>query len=261
VRILLQPFERCLGYVLETVVLVDLSVQGILRFQGEDRVTEARLNLRRFRSPDIPEEDLAREMARAKEVAEFAREQAARGFDLLYAHAIVGLWGALETAVMDFFVRFLLHSPQALNNDIVQKVRIPLAEFEMLEREDRMRVVVDELERALRSQYKSGIERFEGLFANFGLSSEVSPEVRKTLFEMFHIRNVIAHRNLIAERRLVAACPWLPYRPGETIKLPLNRFLDYYEALSKYLEVLSGRVNRFLQIEELACKPASAADD
>jgi len=247
--------------VLETVVLVDLSVQGILRFQGEDRLTEASVNLRRFRNPDIPEEELAREIARAREVAEFARDQAVRGFDLLYAHAIVGLWGALETAVTDFFVRFLLHSPQALANETVQKVRIPLAEFESLESEDRMRVVVDELERTLRSQYKSGIERFEGLFATFGLSSEVPSEVRQTLFEMFHIRNVIAHRNLLADRRLVAACPWLPYVPGETIKLSINRFLDYYKALARYLEILSNRVKRFLETQEISCNQASAADD
>ncbi len=132
---------------------------------------------------------------------------------------IVGLWGALEATIIDFMVAWLTNEPNAIQNDAFSKVKIPLSEFETLEKEERIRLLIDEVERSQRSQNKAGLSRFKSLLATINLSGEIADETQKTLYELFNIRNVVVHRASIVDRRLLAACPWLPYTNGEVIKV------------------------------------------
>ncbi|HSZ64316.1 MAG TPA: hypothetical protein VK828_21135 [Terriglobales bacterium] len=131
-----------------------------------------------------------RDLKRAEADAEFAKKEIERGFPLLHAHTLVGLWGAFEAAIEDCVVGMLMNEPDVLRSEAFSKLRIPLAEFELLEKEDRMRVLLAEVGRGQGLGKRQGVDSFESLLAHAKLSGVVDPEVKKTMWEMHHVRNV-----------------------------------------------------------------------
>jgi hypothetical protein len=103
-----------------------------------------------------------------------------KDFLILHAHAVVSLWGSVEVLIEDFIVAWLLHNPKTLKSETFKKVKIPLAEYESLDKEGRMRVLLQELDRA--TVGKQGIDRFEQMLANLDLSGPVPKADKTTIF-------------------------------------------------------------------------------
>jgi len=120
-----------------------------------------------------------------------------------------------------------------LRADQFAKIRIPLAEFETLEKEDRMKILLRELQRTLRSDQRQGVSGFEAVLGAVGLSGEIKDAVREGIWEMHHARNVIVHRRSCADRTYVAACPKLGVRIGD--RIPIN-----YDLLGRYVNSLAA---------------------
>jgi hypothetical protein len=176
--------------------------------------------------------------------AEFASKEIQAGFPLLHAHTLVGAWGALEAAVEDTLVGILMNEPKHLQHPSFSKVRIPLAEFEALEKEDRMRLLLAESQRL--SNRKNGIDAFESMLESFLLSGPVNVDIRQDVWEMNHVRNVIVHRNSAADRRLVKSCPWLGLTIGEKVVINTAQLDRYGHALCEYVSALLNRLkNRY----------------
>jgi len=186
---------------------------------------------------DIKKEDetIKRTMVEKAEAdAAFAQREIERGFPLLHAHALVANWAALEATVEDAMVAFLVNEPEILRNEAFSKIKVSLADFTVLEPEERMRHLVSELERNQGVARKYGVDRFEALLEPFALGGAVSPETRKDAREMHHIRNVLVHRAGFADRRIVEGCPWLNFRLNQPVTVSNEALQRYDGSLIRY---------------------------
>ena len=166
----------------------------------------------------MSEEEREKRLSEAKARAKFAIAQIRAGFPVLYSHAIVAIWSAIETFIEDFVVNSLVENQSHLQKDAFQKIRILLSEYELLDPVERMRYMVNELGRQTNAELKRGIKRFEPLLEAVDLGGPITEDMRRTCYELWAVRNLIVHRCSIADRRLQQLCPWLnatvgkPYR-------------------------------------------------
>jgi hypothetical protein len=146
-------------------------------------------------------------------------------------------------------VAILCEEPERLQQEPLSKVRITISEFESLDKEQRMRLLIDELQRATGSGQKHGAEKFEVILDRFGLAGPIDPDVKKDMRELQHVRNVIVHRASRADRRLVEACPWMDLKIGDAVKIRHDDFMRYYAALEDYLGLVVLRLGLAYDID------------
>jgi hypothetical protein len=146
-------------------------------------------------------------------------------------------------AVEDVLVSFLMNDAAILRHEAFSKLKVPLSEFEILEKEERMRVLIAELERNPLLSRKHGVDRFELLLEPFGLGGTIDAEVKKGIREMHHVRNVLVHRGGRADRRLVEGCPWLGLELGRSVTINHDAFGRYLKALISYVTELLYRIH------------------
>ena len=182
-----------------------------------------------------------------EEEARFAHAEAANDFPFLHGQLVISTWSALESTITDFLVLWLMHRPEALEAQPFSKLKITLSEFERRNKEERMRLLLDDLERSLRMESKTGVARFEGLLGAVGLSGPVDEQVGRNLHEMFQVRNVIAHRSSIADRHFIQQCPWVSYAPGDRIMVSGEAWTRYRESAIAYVTTVRARVTAHLQ--------------
>jgi hypothetical protein len=191
---------------------------------------------------DWNEENHKTTLERARRDAEFAAKECDTGFPLLHEFTLVGMWGAFEAAIEDVIVAILSNEPALLCADQFAKIRIPLSEFETLEKEDRMKILLRELQRTLRSDQRQGVSCFEAVLGVVGLSGEIKEAVREDIWEMHHARNVIVHRRSCADRTFVAACPKLGVRIGDRIPIDHDLLGRYVNSLAIYATEIIYRI-------------------
>lgn len=244
----LEPMKRFLEYSDSAGRLLHLSMRAISMTRGVPRIVEAVAQATRGNA-DWDEKNHKASLERAKEDAEFAAKECDTGFPLLHDFTLVGMWGAFEAAIEDVIVAILSNEPELLRADPFAKVRIPLADFEALEKEDRMRILLRELQRTLRSDQRQGVSGFEAVLAAVGLSGEIKEAIRESIWEMHHARNVIVHRRSCADRPFVAACPKLGVRIGD--RIPINHDLlgRYVNSLVTYATEIIFRIGTRYGVE------------
>lgn len=117
-----------------------------------------------------------------------------------------------------------------------------IAEYEIMEKEDRFHFIISQLENDLKSKYKTGINRFESILDIFGFSGPVDQDIKQNLFELSQVRNVIVHRSGIVDRRFTCACPWLRMNPGDNIQINHEIYFGYSNSVASYTYILLRRV-------------------
>jgi hypothetical protein len=249
-RYALAPIADCRDYWIDALRLLRISSQGIEELISLPDLMESlgysgKPSFGRKRTPEQIEKERAT-WQEAKETSLFARKEVESQFPLLHAHTLVGMWGALETAIDDLIVALLINEKDVLNNDAVKKVRIPLADFQLLDEDGRARFIVTELGRTLSAGTRRGIETFESLLNCVGLSGSVDAETKKAIWEAQNVRNVIVHRRSIADRNIVENCPWRGLKPGDQLVVSSEDLSRYGTAFRQYLILLEGRLkNRY----------------
>lgn len=169
-----------------------------------------------------------------RKLESLALEELKADLPLLHSAAAVLIWGALEAAFRDFLVRWLVRYPAARSVPELSNVRVRVAEYERLEGEDRMRYLVDTLERELAASFRPGVGRFDSLLKPFGIRPKVSESARRGLNELAAVRNVIVHRAGIADSRVLELCPWLGLRVGEAVTVGQAAFENYIAVTTEY---------------------------
>jgi hypothetical protein len=240
-RYALAPLQRLLEYLENAKTLLKVSIRAISMVQNMPDLVEAVASVNRG-GPDWDEEGHKVTLLSIRQDAEFAKKECDTGFPLLHDFTLVGLWGAFEAAVEDVIVAILCNETDLLRADPFAKIRIPLAEFETLEREDRVRILLAELQRTLRLNHRQGVTGFEGILESVGLAGEVNPEVRKGIWEMHHTRNVIVHRRSCVDRVFVAACPELALEIGDRIIVTPDLLTRYLKSLAQYTTAIIHRM-------------------
>ena len=165
-----------------------------------------------------------------------------QGFPFLHDFTLVGMWGALEASVEDLMVALLSHEPELLRRDAFSKIKVSLADYETLSKDERMRLVVSELGRALRADQRQGVSAFESILDSVGLSGRVDEDLREAVWEMNHVRNVIVHRRSRVDRSFRAACPKFGISVGDRLIVTSDYLERYKNAVHAYAVELLGRI-------------------
>ena len=218
-----SPFEEIFLRRREEILqLVGLSVHAMQSMEGSARLGK----VLKYDSGRVEE---------IRKVEEATRTEVKLGFPLLHSAATVLLWGALETSVRDFVVRWLQLKPEARGIPEIAKIRIQFGEYDSLDEEGRIRYLVGLLEKDTGASLKPGIGRFGAILKPLGICPKCKPDQRKILSEMAAIRNVIVHRAGNADARFVDLCPWLDHSVGDTVAVTPDTFSSYVSATSEYV--------------------------
>jgi hypothetical protein len=196
-----------------------------------------------------------------RKVAAVAKAEETSGYATTLNFATIFTWGALETAVRDMAVNWLTLVPEARNHDKLARLRIPLFEYDSLQSDERMRFVLNALENELNATFKPGIGKFESVLKEIGLRGAVKEAVKKPLFEMAAVRNVLVHKTGIADQRFVRACPWFGVKIGEPVLVSIERYAEYRKRVLQYASILTARVLIYFGITSDEQSPGSGSSE
>jgi len=244
-----ETFDRFIEYISEIDQVLNLSIEGINRFQNMPQITKAYMEVKCSEENRQLSEHEQTTLKKLNEVSEQAKHLEESGFPLLYAHSIVALWGALETLIEDLSVSFLINENSNIKRVMVDSLTIPLFQFMELDNEERMRLLLELLEQKLKSRHKPGIARFEAILDVFNLAGDVPEPIKRDLYEMYNVRNVIVHRSSVIDRKLLSNCPWLTGRIGEKFVINDTIYSRYLQAISEYFLILARRTRKYFDHE------------
>ncbi len=242
-----QPIFRCIKTVRSVLTMLQLTEKGFTYVAHRPRMTQPLIDLT-VQLEEEPTEEIKAGLVRETEDASFAEGEIKNNFPFMHASATVTMWGALEAAIEDLLVGIALNEPVSLERDEFMKIKIPLGRFIVLEKDERIRYLITEAQRSLSTGNAQGVDTFENVLRLFDLSGEVDESVKKGLWEMNNVRNVIVHRDSQADLRLVQSCPWLGAKVGERILIDAPRFYGYHEAIYEYIGTLFRRVSARYQL-------------
>ncbi|MFA5978170.1 MAG: hypothetical protein WC818_07940 [Pseudomonas sp.] len=194
--------------------------------------------------PDYESEsqlDAAKE--HAAKISEFAESQRKDGLPYLYSLCAVRLWALTEAMVDELVVHSLLTPSDLFDHSILAKLKGPLIEFRSASPDEQAEFLAETLKQLVDAPLKLGVGKFEALLAPVGLGGEIQEDVRKTLYELSQIRNIIVHKSGKADRRILEACPWLNFKKGETINVTFEMFERYRVATYWYIVAVRGRID------------------
>ena len=164
-----DSLRRFLDYLDESSRLLHLSMSGVRALESVPDVFRVALG------PLLAGREDSHDALMKQAV--LAHEEWNSGFPLLHAHTSVGLWGAFESTVEDLIVDILVNEPDLLSGEAFSKVRIPIAEFEKLDKEERMRFLLAEIAKSIPK--KNGVDKYEVLLETIGLDGEIPSEVKE----------------------------------------------------------------------------------
>jgi hypothetical protein len=182
-------------------------------------------------------------LSHAQRVAEYARDEVESGFTFVHAHALLGLWGALECLVEDLFIGALEEDPAILSTPAFDKIKLPIGIINVPDTREIYAAVLTEASRTSAADLGKGVSRFDRLLTMVGLGGATPRQIKDAIFEAQQIRNVWAHRAGIADERFLAACPGLGFAVGDRVALSAPHFLHLMHGLHMFGAVLIGRMN------------------
>lgn len=232
------PFSRFVGYLGDLDALIDITRSGANRVQMMPELD--RILAEGKGDTDLSE---ARQKSRARnqELADMAANEVARGFPLLYAHSTVSLWGALEVLVNDLAVAWLSGHPEAMMQQPLSAVKLPVGVVQGLDPQDLLQHIVIEASRALKSDLKVGAGQFESLLAAVGLDGGVQDGTRRGIYLTQQFRHLIVHRAGVADRQFVEHCTDLGYAVGDTVVVSERLYTGFSFAAQLYALELKNR--------------------
>lgn len=232
-------FNDSLDHVEKLDQILHISMRGISMHKAVPNAIKA---LREY-STDVDESVYGEaRLDRANQEAALAEAEVSDGFPLLHAQSAISLWTTLEALVRTFLANWLANEPGAKQIEPLKRVKIRYGEYEVLSDEDRNYYILDLLEESLSTRRKAGIGRFEVLFQAFCLSSEVNSGIQKNLFELYHVRNVLVHRQGIVDSKLTQACPWMGLSAKARLIVSHRDYRRHSETVGGYILELIQRV-------------------
>jgi hypothetical protein len=222
--------------------LLHLCMRGIRVLSGMPNIFSALIETDPEPQNQEQKEKLKKNLIEAKLEAEMAENEEKRDYPLLHAHTLVACWASFEAAIEDTVVKVLLNEPHCLKNKTFARTRISLAEFQAADDEGRIRYLLAEICRS--PGRKQGIDFFETQLACVDLTGPVDEDVKKSIWEMHHIRNVIVHRASCVDSKLVEACPWLDLKIGQKLSVSHKMVGVYGRALCDYTLTIAHRLGK-----------------
>lgn len=260
-----EPFRQFIDESERLSHVIRLSAVGISMVRGTPKLIKALMELDEDGSTEESER-----LERAREDAELAEHEVKSGFPILHAWAIVGLWALFEATIRTFVAEWLQHKRTAWRTEPIQRLRIKLGEYESIPKSQRYRFVVEMLEKELGAGSRDGVTRFEAMLDPFGLSGQIPSSLRRDIYELGQVRNLIAHNASRVDRRFADACPWLEVKIGDKLYVSIDMVNRYFGATTSYVTLIICRVgehfgidmsrHRLSVMEKLEKQPLSPAD-
>ena len=238
-----NPLRRCLDSIFIANRLLHLSLNGLQIISNRPQMVQRLIDLTAAAGEEITDE-LKSDFQNATTDAAFTRNERDNDFPNLHAYTLVGQWGALEAGIEDMLVGILVNEPKVLEKDDFAKAKIPLSKYEILDKEERMRFLLSDVQRGKSAGIAQGVNTFEDVLQIFDLSGWVEENVKTGLWEMNHIRNVIVHRDSRADLRLIQACPSMNLKVGDRVFITHERYGSYSNALIDYVRAVICRLGK-----------------
>ena len=238
-----NPLRRCLDSIFIANRLLRLSANGLQIISNRPQMVQRVIDLTVAAEKEVTA-DLKSDLEEATVDATFTRNERDNDFPFLHAYTLVGQWGALEAGVEDMLVGILVNEPSTLEKDDFAKAKIPLAKYELLEKEERMRFLLSDVQRTQISGIAQGVNTFENVLQVFDLAGPVEEGVRTGLWELNHVRNVIVHRDSRADLRLIQACPSINLKVGDRVFVTHERYDYYSSAVVDYVRLVICRLGK-----------------
>lgn len=197
---------------------------------------------------DRPKSDAENELriTRAEQYSALAKDEIESGFSHVSEQAIVMLWGALEVLVYDYVVWWLQLKPSLLTDERFSKhfIKIQVGHFLQLTPKTQLEYLVKELAR--NGNEKTIIDRLESCFSRIDQGSEIKEPTKRTLIEMYAIRNVIVHRNGVIDARCANTLATIyTSQPlpavGTRVATTPDEFFRYSAAVREYVMAIIER--------------------
>jgi hypothetical protein len=173
------------------------------------------------------------------QIAKQNQVAAERRKPLLNASLLIGAWGALEAFVADVCVATLRENPQALREEEVKAIKVPITDL-LASDDEKAEIIFSALESKLFGQ--KGVNCFEALLKYIDLDGPVPPTPKNYIFAAQQIRNVWAHKAGRADKHFVEQVPFLSYNIGDAVELNDSDTLIYLGSLFMYGQVLMSRL-------------------
>lgn len=231
-----MAFEDFLTHQEDLTRVLQLSKNGIAMLRGRQKAIEA------LGKVGGMVEDYEKKLALAVRERALAQTEIDNDFPLLHEQATVALWSSLEALVRSFAARWFMKRPGALQCEAVRKLKVRIGDYEALDADERCLWIVDLLDQDAGGPLRVGVSRFESLLHPLGLDGDLGEDLRKTLFELSQVRNVIVHRRAVADRRLIDSCPWLGLKVGDRLRVTHDMWKRYNQAVAEYILELIQRV-------------------
>jgi len=233
-----QSFRWMFDQVGRLTQTLHLSINGVQAGRGAPEVVAL---LREVKGCD-PALHRPEALENAQRTSDFATREIQEDFPVLHGQAVVVLWAYLEALVRQLVADCICNDPESVKGEAFEKIRVRLAEYERLDQVDKAFFVVDALEKELGNGTMGGTRRFEALLSAVGLGGDVPPRLERTVLELGQVRNSIMHRGGVADRKLLAACPWLELKPGDRLTVGSEGFARFRQATHDYAELVLCRV-------------------
>jgi hypothetical protein len=201
---------------------------------------------KRFGKPErYSSEDYYREANKQAEREEaFGKQQESKGFTYLYALASIKLWSILEATIEDVALECIQTPDRCSDAKLLAGLKGPLFEFLRQSAEERAEFLVGQLKQEVRASMQKGIGRFEAVLMPLGLGGAVPDAVRRAIFELSEVRNVLVHRRGLADKRFVSSCPWFGVKSGDELMLKEQHYDRYELAVRCHLLEIDLRFRR-----------------
>jgi hypothetical protein len=210
------------------------------------RIKEQREELGRKTAFTVEDWEVSSQLHRIQARADAAKQEVEDRFPFMHTQALVSLWSYAEDCLYGTLVNWIANEPTALQKDHVEdkvlKIKIDLAMYETLDRMGRAEYLVDQL----KPVSQRGVNQFENLLEAFKFKGNVEKDVKDTIYEMQQVRNVVAHRSGLADKKLLDTCPWLgdKYQIGDPVQVTFEDFDRYSAAIKSYIRTVIDRFSR-----------------
>lgn len=176
---------------------------------------------------DVSAEQLEQQREQTMRLERFAHDQADRDFPYLYGVLSVRVWTILEDVVNSIVLERVADKAKIVDLPAFESLSIPLVPFLNADEQSRDELVLAALQQATKSRLKIGIGKFDSLLDAVGLDGGVPDAVRRAVVELSELRNVLAHRDGICDKRVSQRCPWLHLRAGDRVSISRKQFSAY----------------------------------
>jgi hypothetical protein len=235
---IIEPVGRAVSFVGEETKTGGLLKRGLIHLEGGRQLFQNLLVIAQRSGIRTSLGDLKRLYDGSPYHEQWAKELRASDYRAMNSHALIAIWGALETCVEDTVIAICINYPQAAEILRETPLNLELPEFETFEDVQRL---YKKIERKLGAS-GNVVERYASVLNFFSLTVPVSDANAVVLTEANAVRNCLLHRGGKADARTVREAPDLRLTEGSEIHVSSERYLAYHDAVGAWLVALSQSV-------------------